>query len=77
MLNTVDLIPAGWYYFLSADMYTLNYIYSKSAIVKERKMENIQSGDTSMILAELVPMLSKLKEDELLVILYFVRSLIR
>lgn len=40
-------------------------------------MENIQSGDTSMILAELVPMLSKLKEDELLVILYFVRSFIR
>lgn len=62
---------------MSADMYTLNYIYSKSTIVKERKMENIQSGDTSMILAELVPMLSKLKEDELLVILYFVRSLIR
>lgn len=62
---------------MSADMYTLNYIYFKSAIVKERKMENIQSGDTSMILAELVPMLSKLKEDELLVILYFVRSLIR
>lgn len=62
---------------MSADMYILNYIYSKSAIVKERKMENIQSGDTSMILAELVPMLSKLKEDELLVILYFVRSLIR
>ena len=62
---------------MSADMYTLNYIYSKSAIVKERKMENIQSGDTSLILAELVPMLSKLKEDELLVILYFVRSLIR
>lgn len=62
---------------MSADMYTLNYIYSESAIVKERKMENIQSGDTSMILAELVPMLSKLKEDELLVILYFVRSLIR
>lgn len=62
---------------MSADMYTLNYIYSKSAIVKERKMENIQSGDTSMILAELVPMLSKLKEDELLVILYFVRSFIR
>lgn len=62
---------------MSADMYTLNYIYSKGAIVKERKMENIQSDDTSMILAELVPMLSKLKEDELLVILYFVRSLIR
>ena len=62
---------------MSADMYTLNPIYVKSAIVKERKMENIQSGDTSMILAELVPMLSKLKEDELLVILYFVRSLIR
>lgn len=62
---------------MSADMYTLNPIYSQSAIVKERKMENIQSGDTSMILAELVPMLSKLKEDELLVILYFVRSLIR
>lgn len=62
---------------MSADMYTLNYIYSESAIVKERKMENIQSDDTSMILAELVPMLSKLKEDELLVILYFVRSLIR
>ena len=32
---------------------------------------------TAMILAELVPMLSRLKEDELLVILYFVRSLIR
>ena len=62
---------------MSADMYTLNSIYSQSAIVKERKMENIQSDDTSMILAELVPMLSKLKEDELLVILYFVRSLIR
>lgn len=62
---------------MSADMHTLNYIYFKSAIEKERKMENIQSGDTSMILAELVPMLSKLKEDELLVILYFVRSLIR
>lgn len=40
-------------------------------------MENIQSDDASMILAELVLMLSKLKEDELLVILYFVRSLIR